>query len=202
MASDGKDPARDYLERYASLRSILSQVLPILLLTLGASILAGFLFLEMKDSLEILPGLLAMIPAIMGTRGSIYGAFGARIATGLHLGIVEPTFTANRNVNNAIVAALINSVAISIGIALLAYSVLALLGLEAIPVWALVAISLIAGVISGLALIGVVIIITYSGFRHGIDPDNLVGPIVTVTGDIFSIFALLISARIILVIIA
>lgn len=200
MASDGKDPAKDYLEKYSSVRSILSQILPILLLTLAASILAGFLFLEMKDSLELLPGLLALIPAIMGTRGSIYGAFGSRIATGLHLGLVEPRFVSNKNVNNAIAAALINSVVISIVIAVIAYAVLLLLGIQTIPVWALVTISLLAGVISGLALIGIVMLITFGGFRRGIDPDNLVGPIVTVTGDILSIFALLVTAKMILVI--
>ncbi len=202
MAAGDKDPAKEYLEKYGSLRSILSQILPILLLTLAGSILAGFLFLEMRDSLELLPGLLALIPAVMGTRGSIYGAFGSRIATGLHLGIVEPRFVSNKNVNNAIAAALINSVVISIAIAVIAYTILLLLGLETIPVWALAVISLLAGIFSGLILIGVVMVITFGGFRRGVDPDNLVGPIVTVTGDIFSIFALLVTAKIILVILA
>lgn len=202
MTADDRDPAGEYIEKYSSLKSILSQILPILLVTLAGSILAGYLFLEMRESLELLPGLLALIPAVMGTRGSIYGAFGSRIATGLHLGIVEPRFVSNRNVNNAIIAALINSVVISIVIALIAYPALILFGFETIPIWALIVISLLAGVISGLILIGVVVLITFSGFRRGIDPDNLVGPIVTITGDIFSIFALLLSARIILVILA
>ena len=195
------DKANEYLEKYSSLRSILFQILPILLLTLAGSILAGFLFLEMRDLLELLPGLLAMIPAVMNTRGGIYGAFGSRIATGLHLGIVKPRFVINRNVNNAIAAALINSTVISIVIAVIAYGVLLVLGLETIPVWALAVISLLAGMISGFILTGVAILITFSSFRRGIDPDNLVGPVVTVTGDIFSIFALLFSAKIILVII-
>ncbi|MFQ5941493.1 MAG: magnesium transporter [Nitrososphaerales archaeon] len=200
MANNSKDTAKEYLERYSSLRAILSQILPILLLTLAGSILSGFLFLEMKDSLELLPGLLAMIPAVMDTRGGIYGAFGSKIATGLHLGIVEPRFVVNKNVNNAIAAALINSTVISIAIAVIAYGVLLGVGLATIPVWALVVISLLAGMISGLILIGVVMLITYSGFRRGIDPDNLVGPVVTVTGDIFSIFALLLTAKMILAI--
>ncbi|NMJ86507.1 MAG: hypothetical protein EX285_01460 [Thaumarchaeota archaeon] len=201
MATDDRDLAKEYLEKYSSLSSIISQILPILLLALVGSLLTGFLFLEMRNSLELLPGLLAMVPAVMDTRGGIYGAFGSRIATGLHLGIVEPRFVINRNVNKAITAALINSTVISIIIAVIAYGVLHVLGFETIPVWALVVISLLAGMISGLILIGVMIVITFRGFRRGIDPDNLVGPLVTVTGDLFSIFALLFTAKIILVII-
>ena len=114
---------------------------------------------------------------------------------------VEFRFRFLINVNKAMAAALINSTVISIIIAVIAYGVLHVLGFETIPVWALVVISLLAGMISGLILIGVMIVITFRGFRRGIDPDNLVGPLVTVTGDLFSIFALLFTAKIILVII-
>jgi len=202
MVANDEDPAKEYLRKYSSLTSILSQILPILLLTLVSSILTGFLFLKMKESLELLPGLLLLIPAVMGTRGGIYGAFGSKLATGLHLGIVEPRFVTNRNVNNAIATALINSLVISTVIPLVAYVSLLLLGLNTIPLWALVVISLLSGMISGLILLGIVILITFNGFRRGIDPDNLVGPLVTVTGDIFSILALLASAKIVLVFIS
>lgn len=203
MVTNGerRDPARKYLERYASLRPILAQIMPILLLTLAASILAGFLLLEMKRSLELLPGLLALIPAVMGTRGSIYGAFGSRLATGLHLGIIEPKFVKNRNLSNAIEVALINSVVISVLIAVFAYAILLVLARETVPLWALVTISLTAGIISGLILLGIVMFITFTGFKKGVDPDNLVGPLVTVTGDVFSILALLITAEMVLVMI-
>ena len=202
MVANDEDPAKEYLRKYSSLTSILSQILPILLLTLVSSILTGFLFLKMKESLELLPGLLLLIPAVMGTRGGIYGAFGSKLATGLHLGIVEPRFVTNRNVNNAIATALINSLVISTVIPFVAYVSLLLLGLNTIPLWALVVISLLSGMISGLILLGIVILITFTGYRRGIDPDNLVGPLVTVTGDIFSILALLASAKIVLVFIS
>ncbi len=202
MVVNDEDRAKEYLRKYSSLTSILSQILPILLLTLVSSILTGFLFLNMKESLELLPGLLLLIPAVMGTRGGIYGAFGSKLATGLHLGIVEPRFVTNRNVNNAIATALINSLVISTVIPFVAYVLLLLIGLNTIPLWALVVISLLAGVISGLILLGIVILITFNSFRRGIDPDNLVGPLVTVTGDIFSILALLASAKIVLVFIS
>ena len=202
MVANDEDPAKEYLRKYSSLTSILSQILPILLLTLVSSILTGFLFLKMKESLELLPGLLLLIPAVMGTRGGIYGAFGSKLATGLHLGIVEPRFVTNRNVNNAIATALINSLVISTVIPFVAYVSLLLLGLNTIPLWALVVISLLSGMISGLILLGIVILITFTGYRRGIDPDNLVGPLVTVNGDIFSILALLASAKIVLVFIS
>ncbi len=188
----------ELLQNYAGIGTILKQIMPILMLTTAGSVFAGFVFIGMSEQLEILPGLIVLIPAVMDTRGNIYGALGSRLATGFHLGIIMPKFERNPNLINISSVSIVNTAIVSVIIAILAYVVLIILSIETIPIWALMAISLLAGLISGVILLSVVITAGYLGYRSGIDPDNLLGPAVTVTGDIFSILALLLAAEMII----
>jgi mgtE-like transporter len=188
----------ELLQNYAGIGTILKQIIPILMLTTSGSVFAGFVFMGMSEQLELLPGLIVLIPAVMDTRGNIYGALGSRLATGLHLGIIVPKFERNPNLINISSVSIVNTALVSIVIAILAYSVLVILSLQVIPIWALMAISLLAGVISGVILLSVVIAAGFVGYRKGMDPDNMLGPAVTITGDIFSILALLLSAEMII----
>lgn len=188
----------ELLQNYAGIGTILKQIMPILMLTTAGSVFAGFIFMGMSEQLEILPGLIVLIPAVMDTRGNIYGALGSRLATGFHLGIIMPKFERNPNLINVSSVSIVNTAIVSVVIAILAYVVLIILSIETIPIWALMAISLLAGLISGVILLSVVITAGFLGYMKGIDPDNLLGPAVTITGDIFSILALLLAAEMII----
>ena len=190
--------AEAYLAQYCSVRNILSQILPILLVTLTGSLIAGLLLSGMIDTLTALPGLLIMIPAVMDTRGSIYASLGSRIGSGLHLGFVEPSFRKNPHLLNAILGSLINALIISTFIAILAFGFLTYLGLPVIPIYSLIAIAIIAGILSGTILTIVVLVASIAGYNRGIDPDNLSGPVVSVFGDMISILMLLLTAQFVL----
>lgn len=196
MATDD-DPTKHYM-KHSSIRNILKQVIPILIITLASSMLAGFILVGMRHSLEILPGLLVMIPGLLATRGNIYGVFGSRLATGLHLGIIEPRFSRNKNLLNIMLATIINSAVISIIIAFFAYLALLLFTDSIAPLWALMLISFSSGMISGIILLIIVSIFDFLGFRKGLDPDNIHGPVATVSGDIFGVLALFISAELVI----
>ena len=73
---------------------------------------------------------------------------------------------------------------------------LALVGLSII--FTMVAIALVAGVLSGGVLIAVVVTVVFAGYRRGRNPDTLVGPLVTTTGDVFGMLFLLAAVRIVL----
>jgi mgtE-like transporter len=193
-------PSRDdeLLQNYAGISAILKQIMPILMVTTAGSVFAGFVFMGMLEQIQLLPGLIVLIPAVMDTRGNIYGALGSRLSTGLHLGTIMPKFERNPNLINISGVSIVNSAIISVVIATLAYAVLAALSIDTIPIWALMAISLIAGLISGVILLVVVITAGFLGYRRGVDPDNLLGPAVTITGDVFSILALLLAAELII----
>ena len=177
--------------------SIYRESLPILLVALGGGLFAGLVLEEILESVERFPGLLVMIPVFLATRGNVYGALGGRISSGLHQGLIEPRFEWNERLVNAVVASFINGIGISIVIGFISWAALRVLGRDSALLVELVGIMLIAGVLtSGIMIFGLLLLI-FTGYKIGYDPDNLVGPIVTTLGDIFGMLFLLISVLVI-----
>ena len=173
------------------------EALPALVASLVGGLFAGSVLGGMRAELRAVPGLLVLVPALLATRGNVYGAFGARIATGLHQGLVEPVFAVDERLGNAIAAALTNGLIASIYAAALAYGVLSTLSRPVASIDVLLAIALIAGLLSGLALTVAVLVVVFVGYRRGRNPDTLVGPIVTTTGDLFGMAFLLLAVRLV-----
>ena len=60
---------------------ILLQATPVVILTSLGELLAGSILGKMHERLDIIPGLIILVPAIMGLRGNIGTALGSRIST-------------------------------------------------------------------------------------------------------------------------
>src|SRR5688500_10614723 len=76
---------------WRSERRTLRQGAAALVLSTCAGFVAGLVLGSITGTLEELPGLLVLIPASVGMRGAIFGAMGARLGTGIALGVFEPT---------------------------------------------------------------------------------------------------------------
>ncbi|WP_284012805.1 magnesium transporter [Halobaculum litoreum] len=175
------------------------EALPALAASLAGGLLAGVVLGGMRAELRAVEGLLVLVPALLATRGNVYGSFGARVSTGLHQGLVEPRVRAGDvRLRRAAVAALVNGLLASTVAAVLAFLVLTLLDAPVAPLPVLVGVALVAGLLSGTALTVVVVLVVFAGYRRGRNPDTLVGPIVTTTGDVFGVFFLLVAARTVL----
>lgn len=174
------------------------EALPALAASVVGGLFAGVVLGGMRAELRAVPGLLVLVPALLATRGNVYGSLGARLSTGLHQGLVEPAFEFDERVAAAVGAALANGILASLFASVVAFLVLVLLGAEVAPLPTLVAIALVAGLLSGLALAVAVVSVVFVGFRRGYNPDTLVGPLVTTTGDVFGIAFLLLAVRLIL----
>lgn len=175
------------------------EALPALTASLVGGLLAGLVLGGMEAELEAIPGLLVLVPALLATRGNVYGSLGARLSSGLHQGLVEPVvLTEDRRVRAAIAAAMANGVLVSVFAAVAAYVTLSLLGGGTAPMLTLVSVAFVAGVLSGIALTGAVVVVVFVGYRRGYNPDTLVGPLVTTTGDVFGITFMLLAARLVL----
>jgi mgtE-like transporter len=169
---------------------------------LGASaiggLLAGLVLGGMRGDLQAIDGLLVLVPALLATRGNVYGSFGARLATGLHQGLVEPTFGLDDDrLNRAAAAAILNGLFAGAFAAVVAYLVLVAVGRPHSSPLVYLAIALTAGLLSGLALTVAVVTVIFTGYRRGYNPDTLAGPIVTTAGDVFGMAALLLAARLV-----
>ncbi|WP_254536111.1 magnesium transporter [Halomarina litorea] len=172
---------------------------PALLGSAVGGLLAGVVLSGMRAEFEAVPGLLVLVPALLATRGNVYGSLGARVATALHQGIIEPSLRErDERLGAAVAAAIGNGLLASAFAAVLAFLALRVLGGNPAPLWMLVSIALVAGVLSGVVLSFVVLAVVFAGYRHGYNPDTLVGPVVTTAGDVFGVAFLLLAVRVVL----
>lgn len=175
------------------------EALPALTASLVGGLFAGVVLGGMRTELRAVPGLLVLVPALLATRGNVYGSLGARLASALHQGLVEPRIrTDDERVRAAIAAAMANGVLVSVLAAAVAYVVLRILGDAVAPLGTLVAIAFVAGALSGAVLTLAVVSVVFVGYRRGQNPDTLVGPLVTTTGDVFGMAFLLLAVRLVL----
>lgn len=172
--------------------------LPVVLVSLVAGLFAGTVLGSetMRAGIESVPGLLLLLPAFLATRGGVYGSLGARLSSGLHQGVIEPRFEYDKRLVNAVVASFINGMAVSVFIAVVAFLVLFVSGQEG-SLLQLVGVMLIAGFLSALLMLSVLITVVFVGYRRGFDPDNLIGPLVTTLGDVFGVLFLLVAVLIV-----
>jgi mgtE-like transporter len=174
------------------------EALPALAASMVGGLFAGVVLGGMRVELRQIAGLLVLVPALLATRGNVYGSLGARLASGLHQGLVEPSFVPDdERVWAAIVASLANGILASLFASVVAFVVLKALSDSVAPLPTLLAIALIAGLLSGVALTVAVVLVVFAGYRRGQNPDTLVGPLVTTTGDVFGISFLLLAVRIV-----
>lgn len=182
------------MEHHVSARGIYRQALPVIVVSLTAGLFAGTILGSetMRQGIESVPGILVLLPAFLATRGGVYGSLGARLASGLHQGVIEPNFNLDQRLSNAVTASFLNGMIVSVFIAIIAFLVLLLLG-DTGNLVQLVGIMVVAGGLSALVMLSVLISVVFIGYRRGLDPDNIVGPLVTTLGDVFGVAFLLIG---------
>ena len=166
---------------------------------LGVSLLGGLfagLVLgsdAMRAGFADFPGLLLLLPAFLATRGNVYGAFGARISSGLHQGLIDPEFEFDERLVNAVVTSFVNGIGVSVLIGFLSWGILRALGRESARLVELVGITFIAGVLTSIVLVFGLLVLVFGSYESGYDPDNLIGPIVTMLGDVFGVVFLYVA---------
>ncbi|MFQ5970497.1 MAG: magnesium transporter [Nitrososphaerales archaeon] len=175
---------------YWSLGRMLKTTMPILIGMAGLGIVAGMILESFEAQLFAFPAILVLVPALIGIGGNVGTIFGSRLATAIHLGILEFKFT-NRIFRNNITAITIASLVIFLALGFASYIIASLVGIAALPLVSVVVLSLSSGLILIAALIPTAIIVAYISYRKGLDPDDTIIPTVTPIGDIIGVLALL-----------
>lgn len=180
-----------------SSKSIIFQAMPVLLACVPILIGSGLVLSSMEENFRVggnyVPGLIVMIPPLLALRGNVSGALASRLGSALHQGVIKPEFLwdpeMKANIFSAISLALLGSLTTGI----LAYLVSFLSGLKAVAFFNLVAIALIAGLLSSILQMGVTISVAILSYAKGIDPDNVTSPLVTSIGDLLTIACIYIA---------
>ena len=180
-------------------RTAYRETLPVLCLSAVGGLFAGLVLGGMERELQAVSGLLVLVPALLATRGNVYGSLGARLGSALHQGLIEPRLTlGDERLNTALLAAMTTGLLVSAFAATLAFALLVGLGWDVAPLPTLLAIALLAGLISGILLASTVVTVVFLGYRRGLNPDTLAGPVVTTTGDVVGVATLLVATRLVL----
>lgn len=170
---------------------MVKQSLPFLIVCGIGEVFAGTLFGYMKDLFIEYPGLIIIMPAVIGMRGNIVTTLGSRLGSSIHLGVIDPNdVMSNPETHENIYAALVLSVVMAFITAFVAYSSSVSAGVETISLLSLVLVTLLSSIIAGLVLVSITIGIMVLSFAKGLDPDNVTAPILTTVGDIISIFTI------------
>lgn len=175
--------------RAADVAAFYRSVLPVELLSLPPGMISGVILAgeEMTVAMAAYPGLLMMVPAIMATRGNVFGAMGARLTTGLYQGIVEPSFRRQAALRTLLTAVAINSMFAAFFISGVTWTLLTVLGPAPAPFHVLFGIALVSAVLSLAVLSTIVVVMLFWGYRRGINPEILNGPVVSTAGDVFGL---------------
>lgn len=162
-------------------------------------LVAGVVLGGLRTEFRAVPGLLVLVPALLATRGNVYGSLGARVATALHQGLVTPSLRAHdERLQSAILAAIANGLLASAFAAVAAFVILTVLSRPTAALWTLLAIAILTGLFSGVALSVIVVSVAFVGYHRGYNPDTLVGPIVTTAGDVFGMTFLFLAVKVVL----
>jgi mgtE-like transporter len=153
-------------------------------------VLAGTLLAHALDKIALIPGILILLPGFFAMRGNISGTLAARLGAALHLGLLRHR-GAQRFLKTNERASFALGVLASLFLGTVAYTGTWLFfGINAPRIILLAA---VAGIISNLIMIPVTARLTLWLFKRGHDPDNVMGPYITMIGDIVSIISVLLA---------
>lgn len=167
------------------------EILPIEIISITGGLFAGAMLAFTVDKIYLVPGLLILLPGFLEMRGNISGSLSARLSAGLLLGALKPKIESSRILKGNVIASFALVVFVSLFLGVLAY--LASYYFFGIANTKIIFISLLAAVLSNIIEIPLTIVTTFWLFRRGHDPNNIMGPYITTTGDIVSILSLLLA---------
>ncbi len=161
----------------------LRQGLVALALSTAAGFVAGLTLQGIGATLQQLPGLLILVPAAVGMRGTIFGAIGARLGTTNAAGTFEVSRRHDGVLYQNVYVAVVTTLSSSLWLAVLAKLTAAAFGRPSISVWSLVTISVVGGALGSVFILLVTIGLSVLSHRRGWDLDSVSTPMVTALGD-------------------
>ena len=188
------DPARQVFDYWYSERVTMRQGFIAVSFAAMTSLIAGVTLAGMDHRIEVVKGLFVLIPVSIGMRGNIFGALAARLGTSIHSGLFEISRKPGSLLYENIYAATLLTVGTSVAMGLLGRAVAGLLGIETIPVWDLIVIALVGGVLSSTVVLVMTIVISVQSFHRGWDLDSVGAPLITAIGDVVTLPCLLLAS--------
>ena len=167
------------------------------LVALGLSTLAGFVagltLAHITGTLQELPGLIVLIPAAVGMKGTIFGAIGARLGTANVAGLLEPTLRPGTVLQRNVYVAVVTTFSSALWLAVLSVLASAAFGEPSISLWRLATVSIVGGAIGSALILMITLALSVLSYRRGWDLDSVSTPMVTALGDMTTLPSLFLA---------
>ncbi|MFP4001623.1 MAG: magnesium transporter [Candidatus Natronoplasma sp.] len=169
-------------------KRVIKETLPLLFLLVLGGALAGSVLANMETVLKKIPGLIVIVPAVIGMRGNISTTLSSRLGSAYHLGMLESGLTSEVGKEN-IKASLALSIFTSALFPVLLYPLSFFLPFEvsSLIIGTIFLISIATGMSSAFILIVLTFSIVATSIKFDLDPDNISGPVLTTVGDVFTL---------------
>jgi mgtE-like transporter len=178
--------------RLPIVRAVVRESLPILLAAGAIDIIVGLALDGQYEGgpFQLYPALLVLIPPFLEDTGALGGVLSARLASKLHLGIIEPTARPQRAAQVDFALIFMLAVPVFTLVAVSSEAASLLFGRGTPGVMNMIGVALIGGLLATLAGMAVAYYGTVATYRLGLDPDNYGIPLLTASMDLIGAFSL------------
>ncbi len=168
------------------MRQAIRQSLLLLVICGLFELFAGEILHQMVDGL-LLPGIIVLVPALLGMKGNIETTLGSRLGSAAHMGLITKDDILNAEMRENILGSLFLTIVMSLLAGILAVVTCFLLGIDGVRPVAIILVSLFAGTLAGMSQAGITVGVIFVAFKRGYDPDNVTGPALATMGDLITI---------------
>jgi mgtE-like transporter len=182
-----------------SIYRIIEETAPLIILYSVIGLITGGILWGMTSEIELLPGLLILVPPLLDMRGGIGSTLGARLSSALHLGYVKTNRTTKClkvNVYSSVVLSLFMSVILGA----FAWASCMLMGMMCVGFASFLIIAVIAGFSSGIVMTFLAIFIVRFSYKRGLDPDDVTAPSIGTIGDMITIACLFLTVKLVVLV--
>ena len=148
---------------------------------------AGLFLSSLTDYLTLLPGLMIVLYAAIGMRGTIFGAMGSRLGTAMHIGTFELSFRKGSVLRANFESSIVLSLFMSLAMGLAARGLLLAMGSDSITLSQFVFISIVGGMMASFMLLLLNVMMAREGFKREWDIDNISSPLMAAAGDLITL---------------
>ena len=167
-----------------SLRGILRESFGVLVVALLFDLAAGVIIEQQESFFGRLPSLLVLLPGYLAVGGALGGILSSRLASKLHLGLIEPAALPGRDARREVRNTFLLGLPVLAATAALAYGAARLAGLAGPGAGGMIGAALLGGVVA----VAVASFVAYYGTilaeRVGVDPDTYGIPLVSSAMDL------------------
>ncbi len=180
-----------------SVRRILWESYPILVVAAFISLSAGLILDSQIESIKAIPLILWMIIPLNGINNNVCSILGSRLTSALHMGTVAK-FRGDKVLGRNMRATWLMSFGVFWFTSGIFFGVSLIAGMDVFRALLLMFAFFAASMVAIAVTMFCTIALAFISFRKGLDPDNVVIPVVTSIGDVVGVLCLIIAVKLIM----